>query len=196
MWKDELIWQTQCGILRAIPNLQWEAGRYLLHGHPAGASFWEEVCTRKMFNKHGVARVVVDQCRYGFVATGEGYTGPARKSTGYMTNSPCIAVMMSKRRLNIKHHKADENVILASGRPKAARVHPFAVCTTICAGMRQQMVVDAKRQCLLTQIGRDFDVSGGDLMKVAKEVQSQCRTVEEDDSEVFEQVWATCQAFG
>ena len=50
-------------------NLQREAGRYFLHGHPANASSWHEKCVRNLMNKHGVTKVIGDQCRYGLVAT-------------------------------------------------------------------------------------------------------------------------------
>ena len=86
-------------------NLQWEAGRYFLHEHPASASSWQESCAQRMLNKHGVMKVVGDQCRYGLVATDGEYTGPAKKSTGFMTNSPCIAAALNKRCMNTRQHQ-------------------------------------------------------------------------------------------
>ena len=49
-------------------HIQHEVGRYFLHEHPAGASSWEENCTKKLMNMRGVTRVVGDQCRYGLLA--------------------------------------------------------------------------------------------------------------------------------
>ena len=168
-------------------NIQWEAGRYFLHEHPAGASSWSEKCIQKLLNKHGVMRVNGDQCRYGLVATDNGYTGPARKSTGFMTNSPCIAKSLSKRCENTAHKKMQEHVPLTDGRAKAAQVYPPALYKAICQGLRQQMIVDEKGQFLLAQV--DNNASGGELMKVAKEFQSQYKTVEEDNQEELEEAW-------
>ena len=45
----------------------------------------------------GVDKVIGDQCCYGLKAKGEEGKGPARKSTGFMTNSPCIALQLRRR---------------------------------------------------------------------------------------------------
>ena len=109
-----------------------EAGRYFFHEHPAGASSWRENCIQTLLSKHGVTSVNGDQCRYGLVATDNGYIGPARKSTGVMTNSPCIAKSFGKRCENTTHKKAHEPVLLTNGRAKAAQVYPQQ-CAGPCA---------------------------------------------------------------
>ena len=78
-------------------NIQWKAGRYFLHEHPAGASSWEERCISNLFKQNGVVRVVGDQCRYGLTSTENGRVGQAKESTGFMTNSPCVAAQLTKR---------------------------------------------------------------------------------------------------
>ena len=96
-------------------GIQCGAGRYVLHDHPAGASSWQEECIKKLFKKHGVVRVVGDQCRYGLVSTEKGYIGPARKSIGFMTNSPCITAKLNKRCLNTKQNQVHQHDV--AGRP-------------------------------------------------------------------------------
>ena len=51
-----------CAKLYAI---QWKAGRYFLHEHPASASSWEEECIKKILKAEGVEKVIGDQCQYG-----------------------------------------------------------------------------------------------------------------------------------
>ena len=168
-------------------NIQWEARRYLLHEHPASANSWQESCVRRVLNKHGVTKVIGDQCRYGLVSTDGERTGPAKKSIGFMTNSPCIAAALNKRCWNTKKHQLHEQVTLTNGRPKAAQVYPPALCRAICKGLRQRIIADEHGQLLLAQV--DNKASSGELMKVAKEVQTQYRVVEEENQEEREEAW-------
>lgn len=46
-------------------QLQVQAGRYGLHGHPSSASSWEEECIKSVLKLEGVETVVGDQRRYG-----------------------------------------------------------------------------------------------------------------------------------
>ena len=168
-------------------NIQWETGRYFLHEHPASASSWQEKCIQRMLCKHGVTKVVGDQCRYGLTSSDGKHTGLAKKSTGFMTNSPCIAAALNKRCKNTKQHQVHEHVVLINGGPKAAQVYPSALCKAVCQGIRQQIIVDGKGQLLLAQV--DGEASSGELMKVAKELQSRCKVVEEDEQEGLEEAW-------
>ena len=168
-------------------NSQREAGRYFLHEHPAAASSWQEQCVQKLMGKDGVTRVIGDQCRYGLVATDEGRNGPARKSTGFMTNSPCIAKALSKRCMNTPQHQVHKHVVLIDGRPRETQVYPKALCQAICQGLRQQLIADEHGQFLLAQVGGN--ASGKELMSVAEETRSQYKVVEEDDQEELEEAW-------
>ena len=78
-------------------EIQWREGRYFLHEHPQGASSWQEGCIERLMQKVGVQRVVGDQCMYGLKSWDGNRWGPSRKSTGFMTNSPCIAVALQDR---------------------------------------------------------------------------------------------------
>ena len=80
-----------------LHKLQILEGRYLLHAHPESAAPWYEKCTREMLKMEGVMKVVGDQCCYGLRANGEHGDGPARTATGFMTNSPCVALQFQRR---------------------------------------------------------------------------------------------------
>ena len=148
-----------------------------LHEHPAGASSWHKECIKKIFNKHGVVRVVGDQCRYGLVSPEKGYIGPARERTGFMTNYPCIAAQLDKRCRNTKQHQVHQHVTLQGGRPHAAQVYPPGLCKAICEGIRQQKIVDEKGQFLLAQVGEDKNAGGAELMTAAKDLESKYKTI-------------------
>lgn len=49
-------------------KMQMDAGRYFLHGHRHAAISWQEDCIRRILGKHGVVKVVGDQCMYGFIS--------------------------------------------------------------------------------------------------------------------------------
>ena len=109
-------------------QIQWGDGRYFVHEHPETASSWQEQCVRNMLQRQGVIRVTGDQCRYGLTSYDGSRVGFARKSSGFMTNSQCIAKRMSLRCPNKMGHKVHELVILISGRAKKAEVYPDALC--------------------------------------------------------------------
>lgn len=113
-------------------KIQTQEGRYFLHEHPESASSWQEKSVREVFNIKGVQRVVGDQCRYGLVARGANGYGPARKSTGFMTNSPCVALQLQRRCPNRGGYKVHTHVQLQGGKTKAAQRYPPELCKAIC----------------------------------------------------------------
>ena len=59
-------------------------------------------------------------------------------------------------------------------------------------GIRQQFVTDQKVQFLLARLGGGGDnenTSSVESLNVAKEIESRCKTVEEEDSEQIEEAW-------
>ena len=78
-------------------KIQAQEGRYFLHEHLESVSSWQERCVQEVLNIKGVKKVMGDQCRYGLTAKGNNGPGPARKATGFMTNSPCIALQLKRR---------------------------------------------------------------------------------------------------
>ena len=170
-------------------QIQHDAGPYFLHGHPVGAGSWQEECIKKILNKDGVVRVVGDQCRYRLVANDGDGVRPAKKSTGFMTNSPCVAAQVNKRCPNNQQDQVHQHEVLINGRAKAAQVYPSGLCKAICNGVRQQFITDRKGQLLLAQLGGNKNIDSAELLNVAREIQSKCKTVEEEDSELLEEAW-------
>ena len=78
-------------------QLQIQEGRCFLHGHPASASSCEEDCAKKILKAEGVENVIGDQCQYGFKSKDKNGAGPARKTTAFMTNAPCVALQLKRR---------------------------------------------------------------------------------------------------
>ena len=86
---------------------------------------------------------------YGLKSKDGEYVGPARKGTGFMTNSICVAQKLNKRCPNRQGHQVHRHVILSNGRAKAAQVYPAGLCRAICEGLQEQIKMDEKGQFLL-----------------------------------------------
>ena len=170
-------------------QIQWSEGRYFVHEHPESASSWQEQCVNEMLRKQGVIRVTGDQCRYGLTSHDGMRTGPARKSTGFMTNSACIAKRLSLRCPNHGGHKVHDHVILINGRAKKAEVYTDALCRAICKGLVEQLDADRKGQFMIAEVSMKDHEQGRELVKEAKELKQKYRTVEEEDNGNLEQAW-------
>ena len=133
--------------------------------------------------------MVGDQCRYGLVAKGQEGYGPARKSTGFMTNSPCIALQLQRRCPNRDGYQIHKHVRLERGRTKAAQVYPLELCKVICRGLIKQIEADRNSQHLLMNIEHNDSRSSGDLMETAGKVHEQYRTIEEGNDEEVQIAW-------
>ena len=69
-----------------------QAKKYFVHEHLGGASSWKEPCVKRLEEQPDVYKVKGDMCEMGMeLQDSDGTWGFAKKSTGYMTNSPCIA---------------------------------------------------------------------------------------------------------
>ena len=130
-----------------------------------------------------------DQCRYGLAARGYNGLGLAKKSMGFVANSPCVAAHLDNRCPNSQQCQVHQHVVLINGRANAAQVYPRGLCRAICRGTRQQFITDQKGQFLLAQLGENDNISSVELLNVAREIGSRCKTVEEEDRELFEEVW-------
>ena len=169
--------------------LQIQGGRYFLHEHPASASSWSEACIKEVMSKKGVTKVIGDQCRYGLVSEGKEGQGPAKKPTGFMTNSPCIALQLQRRCPNKGGYKVHEHVQLEDGRARAAQVCPPGLCKAVCKGLIEQMNADRNGQYLLGNIKYDEECTSKELLHAAKQLEKKYKTVEEDDTEELEIAW-------
>ena len=170
-------------------ELQWREGRYFLHEYPETASSWKDESVMKMLERQGVVRVVGDQCRFGFTSSDGQREGPARKRTGFMTNSPCTAKKSNVHCPNRKGQEVHNHVILINGRAKAAQVYPPKLCRAVCEGLMEQFEADRKGQFLFANVNLDVNVDSKDLMDEAKKLEPRCPTVGEDDQPQFGTAW-------
>ena len=170
-------------------DLQWQSGRYFVHEHPAEASSWHEKCIIQFMKKHGVVRVIGDLCQYGLKTTANGVTGPARKRTGFLTNSPCIAQQLNLRCPNKAGWMVHQHITLESGRTKVAQVYPPELCRAICDGLELQLRADRQAQFMIATVGTTENKSSTELTKEANEIKKRFQTVEEDMDDQLEEVW-------
>ena len=143
----------------------------------------------KVMAMKGVKKVVADQCRYGLQSKGEGGLGPARKATGLMTNSPCIALQMQRRCPNRNGYQIHKHVQLYGGRARAAQIYPPGLCRAICKGLVDQLEADRNGQHLLMNMEYDEFQSSKELLNASKQAQRQYEIVEEEQDKEPEVAW-------
>ena len=153
------------------------------------ASSWEEASVAKMMMKVGVTRVVGDQCMYGFKAREGDRWGPARTSTGFMTNSACTAHALQQRCPNTRSEQVHKHVRLQSGRTSVAQIYPPELCRAICLGFKKQFEVDRKGQFLLAELDRSDTGKGGAIVNIAEKPKETYKTVIEEDEIQIEVAW-------
>ena len=113
-------------------------GRCFLHEHPWSASSWRLWDINQVMKLPGVQVVRSDLCRFGMQTMDDyGELQAARKRTGFMTNSVCIANEL-RGDCDIDHvHQP-----LIAGRAAACAVYPPMLCKAICKGYTKQKVMD------------------------------------------------------
>ena len=83
------------------------------------------------------------QCAYGQTSIDpDGFARLAKKPTGWMTNSPCIAEAVSRRCSN--ERVADESkhhALLMGGRASATERYPSRLVTAVLRALRAQLVL-------------------------------------------------------
>ena len=137
--------------------------------HPQIAKSWEEPAITDFFEKDGVHRVTGDQCMYGLKTKDGDRVGPARKSTGFMSNSPCIAQALSQRCPSIANRKVHQHILFEGGRTRVAQVHPPELCRAICEGFKAQLEVDKEGQLLLAEVQQSDGNNGRDMVKTSNQ---------------------------
>ena len=124
---------------------QAEQGRVFVHEHPATASSWRQRCIRKVLEKTGACIVEANMCAFGMTTTSAGVTGLACKPTWFMTNSPALALELSRPCTNKNGDQPQhEHVHLEGARAKQAQVYPPELCKAFCRGAAK--AVETKRQ--------------------------------------------------
>ena len=141
-----------------------------------------------MLNKEGVMKVTADQCQYGLKSRDNNREGPARKSTSFMTNSPCVAAKLTRRCPNRDGTRVHNHVVLQAGRTRAAQIDPPGLCRAICLGIKEQINADRQGQFLLMEMGNAPE-NAKSLMNMSEKIKKKCETVEECDAVVMEEAW-------
>ena len=134
-------------------------------------------------------RAIGDQCQYGLKAKDGNQEGPARKSTGFLTNSPCIAKQLCKRCPNRSGQEIHKHIRLEAGRAGKAQVYPNALCEVICKGIRDQFEADRAGQFFTMSVMNGNNTTSKDLDKERREMEDKYKIVEEDDPEEIECAW-------
>ena len=71
-------------------EIQLSGGRYFLHEHPQSATSWHVADFGEFMSRWSLQRTVGDMCMHGMVSTDSQGTAPAKKPTGFLTNSEYI----------------------------------------------------------------------------------------------------------
>ena len=121
----------------AIYRHQLRMGRHFLHEHPWMAKSWELDCIKNLLEDERVLMTRTDMCRFGmrttFAKPEEG-TGPAKKPTGFMGSSWCIADELA-RQCEGGHKHAP---LMGGERTSKAAIYPKALCEAIARGLMKQ----------------------------------------------------------
>ena len=111
-------------------HLQAEQGRLFLHEHPWSASSWAEPSVAALLGRPGAIVVKADLCQFGLETVNQGMRGPAKKATGFVTNSVEMAKELDKTCPGIHQHVT----IMGGSRTKQAQIYPPDLCRAICNG--------------------------------------------------------------
>ena len=139
-------------------------------------------------SRHGVQRVVGDQCQFGLQSRDENGVVPARK-TGFSTNAACIARRLNKRCPNTSTYQLHRHVILTNGRTSAAQVYPDTYCKDICLGIQEQIQRDRDGQYMLANVDNTDHTTSEELLKDASKLKQKYQTVEEEHEDNNEEAW-------
>ena len=122
---------------------------------PLVGRFMGSACVRSLLKEPGVKRGRCDQCMFGQQVRGQdGTWGPARKRTGFMSNSPGIISAVS-RDCNQRH----QHVRLIGGIARQAAHYPLRLVLAILTGF----VRDLRAQGVLMSVAAGPTVEEPDL---------------------------------
>ena len=111
-------------------EIQASEGRPYLHEHPYYAESWAERSVQRFLRSPGSIFVESHVCRFGLELRHHGRRLPAKKPTGFLTNSVHIA-----QELNRKCQGDHEHIPIMGGNlSKQAQVYPKELCVAICRG--------------------------------------------------------------
>ena len=138
--------------------IQIKNGKYFLHEHPGSATSWKLLCVQDLLAHEKVDRVLGDQCQYG---QADSLANPVRKTTGWMSNAPCVLQALSKRCKGLQSYcsrAGGGRHVTASGRlAREVAVYPFVLCKAILLGLQRQLRKDGLLQDRLYGLQPRFD---------------------------------------
>jgi hypothetical protein len=135
----------------AVYRLQVLAGRHFLHEHPAGAASWRHPAVAKLLATPGVGAVDADMCQFGMTtSTASGGQAPAKKPTRFMSSSPAMLEVLSKKCRGDHVHAP----LLGGTRARDAAVYPPGLCRAITQGAAEQLRRDDRAVLHALRCGR------------------------------------------
>jgi len=124
---------------------QYTAGRYFLHEHPKDCSSWQEPEVQALEELPGVERVNGPMCRWSMKSKDAGGEGYVRKETGWLTNCPALAKVLSGVCDNFKPGKDwHRHVQLVGGRAAAAAEYPPRLVAAVLKALKKQLTADGQ----------------------------------------------------
>lgn len=133
------------GVSMEFAEEQIKAGNYFLFEHPWGAWSWKLPCVKAVLDMEGVQVVEGHQCAFGqTVMDVDGSWQLAKKPTGWMTNSPCVAAALSRRcpnehRRESEHHRHAS--LVGGGRASVTERYPVRLVTAVLRALKAELTL-------------------------------------------------------
>ena len=141
---------------------QVQGGRYFLHEHPRYATSWSLPEMELLMKTPGVELAHADQCQYGAeVAHGHLKGSPIKKPTCFLSNSPNVLKMLSRRCEGTSgecSRSSGGRHSQCTGRiAKEAAIYPRGLCQAVVKGITEQLMKDKliKQGCFGVQLEDD-----------------------------------------
>ena len=118
-------------------QIQIDGNRCVLHEHPAYASSWQVNEIDEILADPTCNVVTGHMCQFGMMSSDEFGEGHVLKPTICLTNSECIASILSK-----KCDYSHRHIPLWGRRAKMAEIYPKDLCMAILQGLRKPLEQD------------------------------------------------------
>ena len=162
----------------SIAVAQIKAGRHFLFEHPASASSWQDPWVVSLSKMPGVTKVIADQCMFGLTAKAPNEEEKlARKPTGFLTSSYCMA-----NRLGVRCDGSHEHTALHGKQLEAAAFYPVRLRLAILRGMRDTADANAPSE-YDAEIERATLAAGKSVSSLVNSVECQVRAQHKAQSE-------------
>ena len=151
----------------AAYNRQVKSNRFFLHEHPLTATSWAEPEMQRLLATPGVYFIRADQCQFGLSTwTAEGEQALVMKPTGFLTNSPALAMMLNKQCDHSHVHQQ-----LLEGRAGPAAIYPEKLVSAIVAGIAEEA---SKPRTMIGGIERIWSNEDTQVFDITKSMKELC----------------------